>query len=377
MNVTIRAILVVLFLMSASNQASSSPLSLRLIGQYSIPTGYQYQEVEFGGISGIDRALDGSYYALSDNPGSSRGSPRFYNLTLNYDGMGFQSVTINRQVELLQHDGLPFSTTLRMVDPESIRQAINGNLYWTSEGIWHTEPDQRFQPFVREMTTDGVFVRQFSTPGMFNFFDNESAGGRNNKLFEALAVAPEGTLYVANEDALFQDGNITTLTQGSVIRVTKLDVNNNQVQAQYAYTLPPIPVDGAPGTSTKPEHGLAELLAISDTQFIALERAFAPGFGNTIRLVFSEVTPNTTDISKIYSLQHAQYTPMSREVLVDMSIYYEEVRLDNIESLSWGHTLENGNRTLVLVSDNNYSTSQETQFLAFEVALLIKSFHRT
>ena len=367
MNTAICTILCVLSLMSASNQASASPLSLRLIGKFSIPTGYQYQGVEFGGISGIDRALDGSYWALSDNPGGSRGSPRFYNLTLNYDGMGFHSVIINRQVELLKPDGMPFSATFSMVDPESIRQASNGNIYWASEGIWNTEPESRFQPFVREMTTDGEFVRQLSTPDIFNFVDNASAGARNNKLFEALTVAPAGALYVANEDALFQDGNITTLTEGSVIRIVKLDVNNNKAQAQYAYNLPPIPIDGTQGSSTKPENGLAELLAISDKQFIVLERAFAPGAGNTIRLVLSEIEPNTTDISEIDSLQDALYTPLSRYVLLDMSISYEGIRLDNIESLSWGHTLENGNRTLVLVSDNNYSTSQETLFLAFEV----------
>ena len=41
--------------------------------------------------------------------------------------------------------------------------------------------------------------------------------------------------------------------------------------------------------------------------------------------------------------------------------------LDNIEAISFGPTLPNGNRTLVLLSDNNFQNSQQTQFLAFEV----------
>src|SRR2546427_2251307 len=50
-----------------------------------------------------------------------------------------------------------------------------------------------------------------------------SSGGRNNKLFEALAVTPDSSVFTANEDALVEDGPLTTLAAGSVIRVLKLD----------------------------------------------------------------------------------------------------------------------------------------------------------
>ncbi|MCP2821182.1 PEP-CTERM sorting domain-containing protein, partial [Salmonella enterica subsp. enterica serovar Typhimurium] len=36
--------------------------------------------------------------------------------------------------------------------------------------------------------------------------------------------------------------------------------------------------------------------------------------------------------------------------------------------ISWGKTLANGNRTLVLVADNNFSATQSTQFIALEIA---------
>jgi hypothetical protein len=39
---------------------------------------------------------------------------------------------------------------------------------------------------------------------------------------------------------------------------------------------------------------------------------------------------------------------------------------DNIEGLSWG-PLHNGKRTLILVSDNNFSPTQFTQFVALEL----------
>lgn len=351
--------------------AQAADFTLRLIGQTSIATGTLFQGVEFGGISGIDRAADGSYWAMSDDRGGERGTPRFYNLRLQYDAQGFAAsnpVVIQSQTFMQRPDGTPFPASSRTVDPEGIRVAANGNLVWSSEGNWNANPANRYQPFVREMTTDGSFVRQFATPAMFNYVDNASTGGRSNKLFEALAITPNGTVYTANEDALIQDGPITTLGAGSVVRVTALNPVTGLAGRQYAYQLPAIPVDAAPGAPFGPDNGLPELLALSDTTFIAVERAFASGVGNTIRLVLTRITPDTTDVSALASLQGASYTPMTRELLLEMPITWQGVTLDNIEGISWGHTLANGHRTLVLAADNNFSGTQVTQFIALEVS---------
>lgn len=349
-----------------SSQAAD--FQLRLIGSTALPTGTMFQGVEFGGISGLDRAADGSYYAISDDRGGERGTPRFYNLNLDYDGKGFKAVTINSQTTMKRPDGSAFPSNARTVDPESIRVAPNGNLYWSSEGNWNADPKLRFQPFVREMRADGSFVREFNTPAMFNYVDNATTGGRNNKLFEALTVAPNGTVWTANEDALIQDGRITSINNGSTVRVTALDPLTGQSGAQYAYQLPPIPVDAAPGAPFGPDNGLPELLALSDTRFLAVERAFASGVGNTIRLVLTDTT-GATDVSGIASLNGASgVTAMSREVLLEMAIQYQGVTLDNTEAITWGKTLANGNRTLVLAVDNNFAANQSTQFMAFEVS---------
>jgi hypothetical protein len=41
--------------------------------------------------------------------------------------------------------------------------------------------------------------------------------------------------------------------------------------------------------------------------------------------------------------------------------------LDNIEGITFGPRLRTGERTLILVSDNNFSAIQFTQFLAFAI----------
>lgn len=344
--------------------------SLRLVGSTSIATGTLFDGVEFGGLSGLDRDPDGSYWAISDDRGGERGTPRFYNLSIDYDAAGAVAVKVNQQVYMQREDGTPFPATSRTVDPESIRVAPNGDLYWSSEGNWNATASARFQPFLRQMKRDGSFVREFATPTAYQYVDNTTAGARSNKVFEALTVAPNGTVYVANEDALIQDGPLTTVQAGSVVRVTAMDPTTAQPKAQYAYPLPAIPVDAPAGAPFGPDNGLSELLAVNDHQFIAVERAFASGIGNTIRLVLTEITASTTDTSGIAALAGAQYTPMTRRVLLEMPITYEGVKLDNIEGITWGKPLANGNRTLVLVADNNFTaTTQATQFIVLEVVM--------
>jgi hypothetical protein len=41
-------------------------------------------------------------------------------------------------------------------------------------------------------------------------------------------------------------------------------------------------------------------------------------------------------------------------------------RLDNTEGMCWGPRLANGHRSLVVVSDDNFSARQVTQFAAFD-----------
>ncbi|MDP0977666.1 esterase-like activity of phytase family protein, partial [Klebsiella pneumoniae] len=85
--------------------------------------------------------------------------------------------------------------------------------------------------------------------------------------------------------------------------------------------------------------GLPELLAVSNHEFIAIERAFADGVGNTIRLTRATIEPDTTDVRSFKSLVGASYKPMKRELLLEMPVTYQGVKLDNIEGISWGPRL--------------------------------------
>lgn len=174
-------------------------------------------------------------------------------------------------------------------------------------------------------------------------------------------------MYIANEDALAQYGLLTTVQAGSVVRMTAMDAGTGAAKAQYAYQLPKIPVDAAAGAPFGPDNTLSDVSDIGNRKFIAVKRAFASGIGNFIRLVQTDITDATKDVSGQASLKTATYTPMTRKLLFEMLITYEVVKLDNIESITWGKTLPNRNRTLVLAADNNFTAdTQASQFLIFE-----------
>ena len=81
---------------------------------------------------------------------------------------------------------------------------------------------------------------------------------------------------------------------------------------------------------------------------------------------------NATDISEINSLADVPYQPAKKTLLFD----FEEIRdqltdgvVDNIEGISFGPSFPNGNRSLILVADNNFSAfgPQLNQFILFEL----------
>ena len=136
-------------------------------------------------------------------------------------------------------------------------------------------------------------------------------------------------------------------------------------------------VGGLSGNDFNPANG--HFLAIDERQFIAIERSFAVGAatpgspvtGNTIRL-FQLDARNATDVSGLDSIAGvAKLQAVKKTLRLDLSQLKNDdgsaLALDNIEGLSFGPQL-NGQQTLILVSDNNFSGTQFTQFVALSVA---------
>jgi hypothetical protein len=76
-------------------------------------------------------------------------------------------------------------------------------------------------------------------------------------------------------------------------------------------------------------------------------------------------------VSSFASLAAGGFTPMSKSLLLDLTTLRTDdgqpVVLDNIEGVTFGPAFGGYAKTLVLVSDNNFSPTQFTQVMAFGV----------
>lgn len=383
-----RTLALVLGLITSSSPALSADWSLSYIGQQIVASGTSFQGTTVGGLSGIDfDASTGTYFAISDDR-SGLNAARFYNLSLDIGRFarsatpGAAGVAFNSVTTLQTPTGAAFATNT--VDPEGIRyNAAAKTLVWSNEGQRSAAGLQN--PTVREMRLDGSHVREFSVPTAYKPLGSaagtaaQDRGIVNNLAFESLTFSTDGrTLYTATENALVQDGPPASVSRGSRSRILSFDVATGQAGAEYAYDVSPVAIAPNPAGAFA-TNGLTDLLAIGDRQFIGIERSFATGAqtpgtpvtGNTIRLFHIDAR-HATDISGRESIAGDDtVVAATKELLLDLSDLRNDdgsaLALDNIEGLTLGPVI-GGKQTLVLVSDNNFSGTQFTQFVALQVS---------
>lgn len=331
-------------------------IAFTFLGEVAIPTGYSKADLEFGGISGLEfDPASGRYLALSDDR-AERGPARYYELDVEIDAAGLKSVSIAGHVTLQDEHGKAFEP--QGVDPEALR-LVEGDIYWTSEGGGRAQ----LPPSVRVSRRDGAAVRIFDLPSGFAPVADGSSGPRENLSFEAMAIMPDGDVLAATEVALQQDGPMSGLTEGSRARILRYDGMSGKAKAQYLY-----PVAAIPRASAKPDKamiGLSEMIALEDGRLLTIERSFAEGRGNDIKIFMIDLA-DATDVSDIPSLAETEerVVPVRKSEVLDLNGLGLEP--DNIEAMAIGKARD-GTEILLLAADNNFSGRQKNQFLAFKM----------
>lgn len=378
----------ILPLLLAALAASGQAQTLRYLGQQILPTHTQFQSIPVGGLSSLDHnPATGRYLAISDDR-SDIAPARFYELTLDLTKFrrsaepGSDGITFVAMTTLLDLDGLPFARN--QVDPEGLRlDARRGLLYWCNEGQRKSGGMQN--PTVRRMHPDGRPAGEFPVPSYY--FPSGSAGGLaaddlgifNNLAFESIALTPDGkTLWTMTENALVQDDQTAAVGRTSRTRMLSFDLDTGKAGAEYVYEIGALPFPPAkPGDFAT--NGVSDLMALSDHEFIAVERAYAVGAAtpgraalthkptsNTIRLYRID-TAGATNVAGWPSIRGREVVLAKRSLLLDLSTLKNDdgstLALDNLEGITFG-PLVDGKRTLVLVSDNNFNPEQFTQFVA-------------
>jgi hypothetical protein len=356
---------------------TSPRFELAYIGQQVLPHKFRYNQTIVGGLSGIDYdAATGRYWAISDDR-SELGPSRYYVLSIDLDEFskalqpGHAGIALQRVLTLQRRDGSAFADYSKdkanAADPESIRvHPRTGRLVWSSEGdriVAAGRPPVLVDPHVWEIERDGRFVRALPVPDKFRA-TAANRGVRRNLGFEGLSFTPDASiLYVATENALLQDGPPASLTNGSPSRILEYDYAAGTARAEYVYEVAPIPLPPkAPGQFA--DNGISEILALDGRRLLVMERSYAQGVGNTIRLFEADLAA-ATDVASFDSLAGRGYVTATKTLVLDFASL--GIRLDNIEGMTWGPRLPNGNRSMIFVSDDNFRADQVTLFLAFEV----------
>lgn len=341
----------------AVGPASGRHPGLRLIGEATLPHRLRFRGTTVGGLSGLDHdPAQDVWAAISDDPGDAR----FYLLRL--------PVTAERlgPPELL--DVVRLDAPARP-DAEAIRfRPATGTVLWSTEG----DVRHGVAPSFHESTREGRLLRSFALPAQFAVDPAGRRGPRHNLGFEGLALTPDGRqAWLAMENALVQDGPEPTLQRpGGPCRFTLFDLASGHALAQRAYIPEPIPqAPRAPGLFA--DNGVSEILMLDAGRMLVLERAYAMGVGNTLRLYRVDLASGD-DTLALDALVPGRFRPLSKTLVADLSAYVGPglSRLDNTESLAWGPVLpataeRPAQRTLVLLSDDNFNPGQVTQFVAF------------
>ncbi|MDJ0705335.1 MAG: esterase-like activity of phytase family protein [Leptolyngbyaceae cyanobacterium MO_188.B28] len=198
---------------------------------------------------------------------------------------------------------------------------------------------------------------------------DQTAGIQTNLGFESLTVNDSVSkpvwvepfrLFTATESALLQD-----LDEDPAIppknRFLHYLIGEDRVTliSEHLY-----PMELAPFGALF--NGLAELMTLDPGgHFLGLERAFGlKGFA--IKL-FQLSTGGATDISTFNSLKGdvTGIAPIRKRLLLDLETL--DISLDNLEGMTLGPQLPGGDRSLILVSDDNFSPDQVTQLLLFRL----------
>ncbi|MDM0017410.1 esterase-like activity of phytase family protein [Variovorax saccharolyticus] len=339
---------------------------LRLLAEARWAHRLDFAGTPVGGLSGIDYDRSSGEYLLLSDDRSDLAPARFYSARWPaVEGAAPQATGV---ALLRQADGAPWpargaaSPGTPVVDPEAIRwRPDTGTVLWTSEG----DVARGFGPALHESRRDGTLVRQIGLPPMFEVDRRGRRGPRDNLGLEGLALTPDGRdAWVAMENALLQDGPVPTLgAPGGPCRFTRIELAGGQARRQIAYVPDAIPLRPlVPGSYA--DNGVSEVLMIDAHRMLVLERAYAAGTGNSLRL-YEIDTREGSDTLALDALAPDNHRPVPKKRVADFALLGLS-RLDNSEGLCWGPDLPNGRRLLVVLSDDNFNPLQVTQFAAFE-----------
>ena len=192
---------------------------------------------------------------------------------------------------------------------------------------------------------DGTTLAGVSVPANY-----APANVQSNMGLESLAWGPGG-LWTAHEEALVPDGPLATTATGSWVRIQRFD-QPLAPAGQWAYRTDPISAYSS--LTTLERSGVVDILPWTATGLLVLEREFGGSFVPTFRsrLYFVDTT-TASDVSALPGIGSGGFTPLAKSLLWERTF-----GLSNFEGMTFGPTLADGSRSLLMISDDGSGIQQ-------------------
>lgn len=347
--------------------------SLTFLDEYIIPFNFSFQQTNVGGLSGIDYdSASNTYYIISDDR-SAINPARFYTAQINIINKKIDTIFFTGVKTFVQPTGAYYPNSMEDADhtpdPEAIRfNSRTNQIIWSSEGERIVGKGKTIleDPAIYVANANGQTLDSFAIPPVLKMQATEN-GPRQNGVLEGLAIDKNYEfLYAALEEPLYEDGPRADLQDFNTwTRILKFDVKTKKLVAQYAYKLEPVMYAPSPPGAFL-INGVSEILWVDKDHLLVMERSFSTGRpSSTIRLFLADLS-GATDISNNPSLK---ITPPLRAITKTLMLNMDDLNryIDNVEGITFGPLLPNGNQSLIFVTDNNFSDKQLTQILLFEI----------
>ena len=300
-------------------------ISLKYLSKYTVPNDKKVDGSIVGGLSGISYDVkDSTYYVVADKHPS-----RMYKLTIDtHDALklDFLSV-ININPRLLSN------SELEGIAIDRAREAI------------YVADEQTLGTRIFEVGSSGKFSR-IITPMNKPFLP---LSGYNSGI-EGLTLSDDGQeLYYAFERPIENCLNDTE------VEINHLELKGSNLKRSYHYKLHEVARDKINS------NGISEILYLNKTSLLVMERAYIPGTGNVVRIY--QVDLIKQEKSSNESCSGRKIFKTTSHLVFDFADV-KDFEIDNAE----GMTLNADKSRLIIVTDNNFSKKQETQFIVLEVA---------
>lgn len=335
-----------------------------------------FGERPMGGLSSITpTGIDAQYAVVSDESFS----PRLMRFRVDVQGDRLRVDPIDAGI-VARPTGLalPGAAT----DHEGLACFTDQTCYLSSEGNQERQP--RLAPSIIGYR-NGQAVDPVTLPDWFlpSVTGPAVSGVRRNEAFEALGASADGQrLYAVSETALVQDGPAPSAGVDSPCRVVVFERQGARFipGAEYIYHVDAVTW---PSDYVQPEgsRGIVEIVPLEDGTALTMERSFVQERAGARRArndidLYRTSFAGADDVrglraltpDRLSTLQTASKTKILS--LVDLAPALPAAlreSLDNFEGLTMGPRLANGDQSLLLISDDNFSRTQVTAFLLLRI----------